>query len=121
LKSSLPGNRVTRLGEFSHIGRLFALSSFFNYKIIPHLWAPLVYKNDKAFILANMYWATFWAIFSQTHLVALPGKRKSAEKKLWKKTFRKISDSAFIKSTYFPIKRILSNLIDFYRCILVCT
>jgi hypothetical protein len=44
---------VARLGEFSQFGQLFTLGQLFKE----------VYE---------MVWATFWAIFSQTHLVTLP-------------------------------------------------
>jgi hypothetical protein len=65
--------RVTRLGEFSPVGWLFSLGSFCeNYRCTPKIiglpfpWFKLCshfpQKTDKA---------TFWATFSQTHLVTL--------------------------------------------------
>jgi hypothetical protein len=33
--------------------------------------ATLFHNKGNALLLAKMYWATFWAIFSQTHLVTL--------------------------------------------------
>jgi hypothetical protein len=38
---------------------------------IPHEWATLFHTKGYALILAQIEWATFWAIFSQTHLVTL--------------------------------------------------
>jgi hypothetical protein len=47
-------NRVTRLGEFSPIGRWFTLGSFFAVQDVSYFWQ-------------NPDWATFRANFSPTH------------------------------------------------------
>jgi hypothetical protein len=39
----------------------------------PNVYATLFHGKGLAFILTRMGLATFWAIFSQTHLVTLPG------------------------------------------------
>jgi hypothetical protein len=65
--------RVTRLVEFSLIGRLFSLISYFeNGRSSPNLCATFLHGERSASILTKHVWATFWAIFSQTHLVTLP-------------------------------------------------
>jgi hypothetical protein len=63
-------NRVTRLGEFSTIRKLF---TFENYKSIPHFRTTFFFSSVYALILTKMGWATFGAIFLQTmyHLVIL--------------------------------------------------
>jgi hypothetical protein len=42
-----------------------------NIRSSPSFWAACWHGQGYALILTNMYWATFWAIFSQTHLVTL--------------------------------------------------
>jgi hypothetical protein len=68
---SLQG-KVTKLGEFRPIGWSFTLGSFLEYygcsaNIL------ILFLNSKrcVLILTRMGWATFWATFSQTHLVTL--------------------------------------------------
>jgi hypothetical protein len=61
------------------IGRIFAqraigyYGQFFseNYRSGPHFLSTFSKSNDYVLILTKMGWATFWAIFSQTHLVTL--------------------------------------------------
>jgi hypothetical protein len=59
-----------------HLGRLFSLGSFFSIAKVAHIWGNFFPRKKVAYvqyytIFANMDWATFWAIFSQTHLVTL--------------------------------------------------
>jgi hypothetical protein len=62
-------NRVNRLGDFLPIGRLFILGSFLeNYESSQNLWAL---SPHLLLILTKTVWATFWTIFSRTHLVTL--------------------------------------------------
>jgi hypothetical protein len=65
------------LGEFSPIGRLFnkhTLGIFLKITKAAQIFGllfssgPVMYYFDK-----KMGWATFWATFSKTHLVTLPG------------------------------------------------
>jgi hypothetical protein len=64
---------MARLGEFSPIGQLLTLGRFFeNYRISTNYWAT--YFHGKSYVLIldkKTEWATFWVIFSQTHLVNL--------------------------------------------------
>jgi hypothetical protein len=60
------------------IGRFFAHwlmansgQFFYNYRSSPHFWSAFFCGKSGAFILAKMIWATFWTIFSHSHLVAL--------------------------------------------------
>jgi hypothetical protein len=53
------------LGEFS------SGSSLENYKSISNVWANF-FKVRYGLVLIKALWATFWAIFSPTHLVTLP-------------------------------------------------
>jgi hypothetical protein len=72
---TVSGTRMTRLGEFSPIGRLLSLGSFFNYK---RSWkfcgsfSPLK-KICRYIFWPKLGWVAFWVIFSQTHLVTLVG------------------------------------------------
>jgi hypothetical protein len=54
--------RVTRLGEFSRIGRLVSLGSFFlkiMYRSITNLWPTLVHGKGYVFILTNNCWLNY--------------------------------------------------------------
>jgi hypothetical protein len=44
---------------------------FKNYRRRANFWTTFTRHTSDEFILATMGWATFWATFSQTHLVAL--------------------------------------------------
>jgi hypothetical protein len=51
---------------------LFTLDSYWNITEVSHILGLLDYMEKlKALILAKMDWATFWAIFSQIHLVGI--------------------------------------------------
>jgi hypothetical protein len=70
-------NRATRLGEFSHIGRLFTLDSVLKITKVAQFWGILFPRYQLCINFEQkMGWATFWAIFSQTHLVTLNRKPK---------------------------------------------
>jgi hypothetical protein len=53
---------VTRVGEFSTIGRLF-WEAFLNYRRSTNFYATLSYSDNYSLILIKNGWATFWAIF----------------------------------------------------------
>jgi hypothetical protein len=69
------------LGEFSPIGRLFTLASIYkNLRRSPNVFANFFNSvNSCINVYEKMGWATFWAIFSQTHLVTLIGAISSAD------------------------------------------
>jgi hypothetical protein len=68
----LLATRVTRLGEFSPFGRLFTLGRFLKVaRVAQIVWEFLSTAQVMHTFLQEMGWATFWAIFSQTHLVTL--------------------------------------------------
>jgi hypothetical protein len=73
-REGLASCRVTRSGEYSPNGRLFALDSFLKIteegNIFPHVLFSSV-KGMFASFLPKLGWAAFWANFSQTHLVTL--------------------------------------------------
>jgi hypothetical protein len=55
--------RVTRLGEFSPLGRLFTLRNFVeNYLSVTKCWATLFHGEGRALLLTKLCLATFWAI-----------------------------------------------------------
>jgi hypothetical protein len=57
-------NRVTGLGEFLPIGRLFPSGSFFNYRsMCPNFWVTISAVNLCNRFKQEMGWDTFWAIF----------------------------------------------------------
>jgi hypothetical protein len=63
------------LGELSPIGRLFSLGYFLNIAEVAQI-CKLRLSSEKAtnYTRPKLALATFWAIFSQTHLVTLvPG------------------------------------------------
>jgi hypothetical protein len=64
---------VTRLAEFSPIGRLFTLGSFLKMTVLAHILDNFLLS--KCLVLPNldpkMGWAAFRAIFIQTHPVTL--------------------------------------------------
>jgi hypothetical protein len=64
--------RVTRWGEVSPIGWLFALGGFLKITEVAQMYA-LLFPNESVMKLfwQKTGWATFWATFSQTHLVTL--------------------------------------------------
>jgi hypothetical protein len=65
--------RVTRFGEFSPIGRLFSLGSFWKItEVATKMRATFFHVKMYALMLTKMGWAAFWAICWQTHLVTLP-------------------------------------------------
>jgi hypothetical protein len=63
--------RVTRLGEIFAYWAIVFLGHFLNDKSSPKL--RLLFSMEKKFCtnFEKMSWATFWAIFSQSHLVSL--------------------------------------------------
>jgi hypothetical protein len=67
------GDRVTRLGEFLPVVRLFSLGSFFKITEVAQIFGLLfsMVKLHNVLISTKMGWASCWAIFSQTHLVTL--------------------------------------------------
>jgi hypothetical protein len=69
-------NRVTSLGEFSLIGRLFSLRTFFKTAEVVLIF-ELLFSTVKIIVILTkkMGWATFWSIFSQTHLVTCNGEK----------------------------------------------
>jgi hypothetical protein len=70
----MSAGRVTGFGEF--FAYVAIVGIFKNYKSTPNL-LPLYYHGKKhVLILKKLGWATFWAIFSQTHLVTLPAVRR---------------------------------------------
>jgi hypothetical protein len=62
---------VTRLGEFLLYGRLFTLISFLNSQN-SSFFDYFFRRKSSVLFLTKMSWASFLAIFSQTHLVTLP-------------------------------------------------
>jgi hypothetical protein len=63
---------VSLLGEFSPIGRFFYFWQFFeNLRSSLNIWATLFCGKFSAIFLTKTGRATFWVIFSQTHLVTL--------------------------------------------------
>jgi hypothetical protein len=69
-------SRVTRFGEFSPKGQLFTFSSFFKITKVDQklgilLPSKKICTNGDLLLLR---WATFWADFSQTHVVTLAGR-----------------------------------------------
>jgi hypothetical protein len=65
---------VTRLGDFSPIGRLFIWGSFVILNRLVRSQkncATFFLRKNNALILEKMGWATFWSIFSLTYLVTL--------------------------------------------------
>jgi hypothetical protein len=60
-------SRGTRLDEFSPINVLFALGYFMNITLI----AQFHRKSNAIKFGKIQFWATFWALFSLMHLVAL--------------------------------------------------
>jgi hypothetical protein len=61
-------SRVTRLGEFSHNGRLCTLGSVLKITEVAQIFGLLV---STCINFEKNGWVTFWAIFSQTRLVTL--------------------------------------------------
>jgi hypothetical protein len=63
--------RMTRLGEFLPKGRLFTLGIFIKITEVAQNCGLLFFFSllDYTLILTKKVLATFWAIFSQTHLV----------------------------------------------------
>jgi hypothetical protein len=60
---------VTRLGEYSPIGRLFSLGSFSKISTEAQIFGLLfLHRKSCLFLLQKTAWATIWTIFSQTHL-----------------------------------------------------
>jgi hypothetical protein len=59
---------VISLGEFSSIGRLFTLGSVLKSRV--NFWAVFSTVPGMHYLTKND-WATFWAAFSQAHLVTL--------------------------------------------------
>jgi hypothetical protein len=65
---------VTRLGEVSplSLGNFFLLDSFSKLTEVAHIFRAYIFLvKSCALIMARRSLATFWAIFSQTRLVAL--------------------------------------------------
>jgi hypothetical protein len=74
IPSSAPWRRgVTRLGEFPSTGRLFSLVRFWKLQSLPTFTGNVFSSVKKVMLLflAKTCWATFWANYSQTHLVTL--------------------------------------------------
>jgi hypothetical protein len=63
---------VTRLGEFSPLGDFFSFNCFLEVIKVADIFG-LLFPTDKVthYFFAKMDWVTFWANFSQTHLVTL--------------------------------------------------
>jgi hypothetical protein len=78
----LPANRVTRLSEFSTFVVSLTLGTFKKtYRSIPNFWATFSLVKVVRQILTKNGLDTFWAIFSQTHLVTLPAMRQKLAQK----------------------------------------
>jgi hypothetical protein len=78
-------NRVTRLGEFSPIGRHISVGIF--YRISSNNWACFFHDKSYVLIFKKMNWATFGATFLQTHLVTLSScEGLAARRNLWRET-----------------------------------
>jgi hypothetical protein len=69
---------VTKWGEFSPVGRVFTLESFFseNCRNSPK-FRDIFSQKICLSISTKMSWATFWATFSQNNLVTLAHKQRS--------------------------------------------
>jgi hypothetical protein len=59
------------LGEFSPFGRFHILFAQFLITEVARIFSTL-FPQKKGYYFAKNDWATFWPIFSQTHLVTLP-------------------------------------------------
>jgi hypothetical protein len=83
---------VARLGEqFAHWVTVHFGQSFENYQSSHPLIFGLIFCLTVKFkILTKMRWATFWAIFSQTHLVTLDGAIRQTGGPIWKKMKSKV-------------------------------
>jgi hypothetical protein len=63
---------VTRLGDFSPIGRLFSLGSVLKIKLAAKMFGLLLPTVPVMYYFRRIIgWATFWATFSQSHLVTM--------------------------------------------------
>jgi hypothetical protein len=69
-------SRVTGLGKLSPNGRVFTLGSFFKLQKVPSFCATF-FLNIPIFHTQTFGWSTFWAIFSQTHLVTVYSRHTS--------------------------------------------
>jgi hypothetical protein len=64
--------RVTRLGDFLHMGGCFFFGPISeNHRTSPDFWAAYSYGKSNVLILTKIGRATFWTIFSQTHVFTL--------------------------------------------------
>jgi hypothetical protein len=55
---------VTRLGDFSPIGQMFTMGSFFNYKSSPKIFVAFFpHRKSNGLILPKTGWAAYWATF----------------------------------------------------------
>jgi hypothetical protein len=71
-------DRVTRLGEFLPIGWLFTLGGFLKITEVAQMHVLVVPNLSVTYLFwQKMGWATFWATFSQTHLVTLMDDNKN--------------------------------------------
>jgi hypothetical protein len=60
------------LGEVSPYWEMIYFGQFFKYRSITKIWATFFTREKLCITFDKKWaWATFWAIFSQTHLVTL--------------------------------------------------
>jgi hypothetical protein len=117
----LPPGRVTRLGEFSPIGLLFTLGQFVkNYRNRQN-FGLFAQKKMCTYVVILRKNATFWALFSQTHLVTLP----LGHLNLPPKTILLVLDTPVPRSTsvkcwklgtHYPDSKVYPNLFDWRWC-----
>jgi hypothetical protein len=74
--SHIGGIRTQTFGSLDVIqvdplGNCCLWAAFLNGIISPCFWTTLIHGKYYVLILTKMDWATFWAMFSQTHLVTL--------------------------------------------------
>jgi hypothetical protein len=68
---------VTRFGEFSPVGLSFTRAVFWKIREVANIFG-LLFSSAKFMhlVFTKRGWDTFWAIFSQTHLVTLLRERQ---------------------------------------------
>jgi hypothetical protein len=97
-------DRVTREGEFSPTGQLFtSYVQLFENLSNANFWYFFPTEKVMHCFLQNIAWDTFWAIFSQTHLVTLlePLARSHIEKTALKTALKKIERKILRKRQMF--------------------
>jgi hypothetical protein len=92
---------VTRFGEFSPIGQLLTLGSYFKNTKVAIILGLLFYRGKSdVLILTKMVWAILWALFHKLIWSPCAGSKRNAFRKrsLWREVCAALRNDHFLST-----------------------